>query len=411
MAAARSSSATKRYSETQRCPVEPVAHPSPHHATSTPIICSIADNECLFKATNVDKAKLTCLCTHLLGKKSWNVYNKDNIERVRRDEANAKAAEEAEEQRMQEVDAARRLAILRGETPPPIEQDEETTDAPDSAGGASRQSHSLGAGRRPRKRHGEDDTDFELRVAQEREEAVSRAAAEARRTTSSAPIVDRRGNIDLFGGDDKSRAHAEKNEEAEQETRRKKREYEDQYTMRFSNAGGQPGLAAPWYSAADGAKEPRSQVMKNVWGRDDPQRKERDEKRIAASDPLAMMKQGAAKVRELRHERKKFQDERDRELRQMRRDDERRERHGHHRSRRPRSRSPRSRSPRSEDRRRSSRDGRSSRGREDEERSRHGHRDGDRSRDRDRERRHRHRSRSREKERHRRHDGDEKRQK
>ncbi|KAM3459722.1 hypothetical protein NHJ6243_006651 [Beauveria neobassiana] len=242
---------------------------------------------------------------HLLGKKSWNVYNKDNIERVRRDEAKAKAAEEAEEQRMQEVDAARRLAILRGEVPPPIEQDEEAAAPDQEAAGGSRPSHSLGTGRRPRKRHGEDDTDFELRIAKERELTVSRAATEAKRTTSSAPIVDRRGHIDLFGRDNinKSHAHTEKNEDAEREASRKRREYEDQYTMRFANAGGQPGLDAPWYSAGGRKEQQTIAVMKNVWGRDDPQRKERDERRIVANDPLAMMKQGAAKVRELKQER------------------------------------------------------------------------------------------------------------
>lgn len=337
--------------------------------------------------------------SHLLGKKSWNVYNKDNIERVRRDEANAKAAEEAEEQRMQEVDSARRLAILRGETPPPIEHNDESA-APGAEADASRPSHSQGTSRRPRKRQGEDDTDFELRIAKERETAVSRAAAEARQATSSAPIVDRRGNIDLFGGDDKSRAHTEKNEEAEQEKTRKKHEYEDQYTMRFSNAGGKPGLDAPWYSA-DGNSKEQTQVMKNVWGRDDSQRKERDERRIVASDPLAMMKQGAAKMRELKQERKKMQEERARELRELTRDDERRERHAHrHRSRH------RSRSPVSDERRRRRRSG------EDEERSRHRHRDRERSRDRDRDgRRHRHGSRSRERDRRDRHRSDEKRHK
>ncbi|CCF31962.1 hypothetical protein CH063_00727, partial [Colletotrichum higginsianum] len=67
---------------------------------------------------------------HLLGKKSWNVYNADNIARVRRDEAAAKAKEEAEEQRMQEVDAERRLAILRGEAPPPLAPVEAPEDEP-----------------------------------------------------------------------------------------------------------------------------------------------------------------------------------------------------------------------------------------------------------------------------------------
>lgn len=327
---------------------------------------------------------------------------------MRRDEAAAKAAEEAEEQRMQEVDAARRLAILRGETPPPIEQDDEQDTTSAGAGGAGK-AYGSGAGsvRRPRKRHGEDDTDFELRVARERDQMVQKAATEARRTvasssSSSAPIVDRRGHIDLFGTDDKSRAHAEKNEDAERDANRKKREYEDQYTMRFANAAGhQAGLAAkPWYSAAaDGQQPTTEQVMKNVWGRDDPKRKERDEKRIVASDPLAMMRNGAAKVRALKQERRQFQEERDKEMRQMQRDEERRVRHESRRRRGHRSRSPRADG-------RGSTEGSGSRRRDDgDEYSRRRHRDRDRERDRDRDRdgsreggrdngRHRHRPRS-----------------
>lgn len=386
------------------CNSLPRASPELHEASTTHrrrrqsldiiCLCKLSSRR---KAPQHCRKKLSCAnasCRHLLPKKSWHVYNQDNVERVRRDEANAKAAEEAEEQRMQEVDAARRLAILRGETPPPIEDEDEAV-APEATG--SRQPHALGTGRRPRKRQGEDDTDFELRIAKERGDTVSRAAAEARRTTSSAPIVDRRGHINLFGEHDKQRTHAEKNEEAEKETARTKRSYEDQYTMRFSNAGGhQAGLDAPWYSAA-AAPAAAPVVMKNVWGRDDPHRKERDEKRIASSDPLAMMKHGAARVRELKQERGRFQEERERELRQMKREEGRRERR--HRSRRHRSRSPRG-----EERRRLD-DGRSSRRTEDEERSRHDCRDRSRSGERSRgERRYRHRSRSREVDRHRRHD-------
>lgn len=346
--------------------------------------------------------KTLTVYSHLLGKKSWNVYNKDNIERVRRDEANAKVEEEAEEQRMQEVDAARRLAILRGEVPPPIEDEP----APQvDQGGQPAPLPGTSRSKRPRKQTGEDDTDYELRMAKQRDEVVQKAATEARRT-SAAPIVDRRGHIDLFG-DDKSRSHA-KNEEAEKEANRKKREYEDQYTMRFSNAGGQPGLDKPWYSAQEGNEGGQQQVMKNVWGRDDPKRKERDEKRIVASDPLSMMKQGARKVRELKQERKQFREEREQELREMKRDDERGERRSRH-SRRHRSRSPgssdrgrrsrdrddrhsrhRSRSPRPDEKRRHSRDRGCSR-KGDDRHSRHHHRDR-----REDDRRHRHRSRSRE---------------
>ncbi|GAB0135111.1 homocitrate synthase [Epichloe bromicola] len=262
---------------------------------------------------------------HLLGKKSWNVYNVDNVARVRRDEAAAKAAEEAEEQRMQEIDAQRRLAILRGEAPPPLTGD--TSDDPANAN-AKRENPCPGSGSgrpgRKRKREGEDDTDFELRLARERAEPAIKPLETSSKQSSSAPIVDRRGHFDLFG-DEKSRGHAEKNEEAEREARKKKRELEDQYTMRLSNAAGKGGIQRPWYSQGDADR--RAEPLKDMWGNDDPRRKQRDTDRMAADDPLAMMKKGASRVRELKQERRKIQDERDEDLRQMRKEDRRRERH------------------------------------------------------------------------------------
>ncbi|KAK1249904.1 hypothetical protein MKX08_009907 [Trichoderma sp. CBMAI-0020] len=227
---------------------------------------------------------------HLLGKKSWNVYNADNIARVRRDEAAAKAAEQAEEQRMQEVDAQRRLAILRGEAPAPLEDEREA--GSDNAKGASGDARSKFPvnGRKKRKQLGEDDTDFELRLAKERNNATYAIVESSRKVVSSAPIVDHAGHIDLFG-DERARAHAEKNPEAEADRKKKEREYEDQYTMRFSNAAGKDGISQPWYSHGEGVAPDIS--AKNVWGRDDPERKARDTQRISSSDPLAMMKKGA----------------------------------------------------------------------------------------------------------------------
>ncbi|KAL2214287.1 hypothetical protein CC79DRAFT_1363061 [Sarocladium strictum] len=267
---------------------------------------------------------------HLLGKKSWNVYNADNIARVRRDEAAAKAAEEAEEQRMQEVDAERRLAILRGEEPPPLRETAEA-EADRQVVRRSRDDFS-GSGRRQRKKQGEDDTDFELRLARERQGGGSIERA----TTSSAPIIDHAGHIDLFGNE-KERQHSEKNDEVERQKKKKERDFEDQYTMRFSNAAGRNASGKPWYSTSSSevatvtAKPP----SKDVWGNDDPKRQERETKRAAASDPLAMMRSGAAKVRELKKERKKAREEREAELNDLKKEDRRRERH----SRRDRSRS------------------------------------------------------------------------
>ncbi|KAK2053588.1 hypothetical protein LY76DRAFT_609043 [Colletotrichum caudatum] len=318
---------------------------------------------------------------HLLGKKSWNVYNADNIARVRRDEAAAKAKEEAEEQRMQEIDAERRLAILRGEEPPylaPIETPDDETRPRD------RDNVSIARERKKRKRVGEDDTDFELRVAKERVAVVQTANQLLRTSTSSAPIVDNAGHIDLFGEERKQGRHL-KNEEAEKEAARKKKELEDQYTMRFSNAAGRDGMVGPWY-AASGPISELEPPSKNAWGNEDPGRKKRDAERIVSNDPLAMMKMGASRVREVRKERQKFEAERQRELEQIRREERNKERHERRRleHRRGEDRSGRNKSreeDRDEERRRSRKeDGRHHRSSRDDGRSRnedgwHGGRD------------------------------------
>ncbi|KAL3595254.1 hypothetical protein FPOAC2_09577 [Fusarium poae] len=285
---------------------------------------------------------------HLLGKKSWNVYNADNIARVRRDEAAAKAAEEGEEQRMQEIDAQRRLAILRGEDPPPIEEPESPKPNVTSIG--DRDASYRGT-RRKRKRPGEDDTDFEMRMARENDNSALVKIEPKRKSISSAPIVDHNGYIDLLG-DEKSRAHAEKNDEAEKEAKKKKQSYEDQYMMRFSNAAGKDGVLRPWYSQADAAAPDAS--SKDVWGNQDPNRKDRDAKRISSNDPLAMMKQGASKVRELKEDRKRFQEEREQELKNMRREERHREKKRQRHEGRDRSRDRHRSRDRSRDRERSS---------------------------------------------------------
>jgi hypothetical protein len=225
---------------------------------------------------------------------------------------------------MQEVDAERRLAILRGEKPLPLPAVDELNDA---AGTRSRERRPRDGHLEPRKRKraGEDDTDFELRVATERAQSTALVPRDVpKKPISSAPIVDRNGNIDLFG-DDPIRGRVQKNEDAEREKAKKKKEYEDQYTMRFSNAEGKSGSRA-WYAKPDAdlvvtAEEPG----KNAFGHEDPERKARDAARIGSSDPLSMMKKGAAKVRELAKERNRANGERERELRELRREERRRE--------------------------------------------------------------------------------------
>lgn len=242
---------------------------------------------------------------------------------------------------MQEADSARRLAILRGETPPPLPEAEPEIDPSDKKFARRDRDSASGFSSRKRKRAGEDDTDFEMRLVRERAEAGDKAGKELgpKKETKSVEIVGKDGHINLVGAPVES--GEQKNEEQEREKERKKREMEDQYTMRFSNAAGRDGFSTgdPWYARPDSrsrkagtaTKEELDAEMgmeastKNVWGRDDPQRKARETQRLTSNDPLAMMKMGARKVREIEKERRKEDEEREQELQDLRRDERRRE--------------------------------------------------------------------------------------
>ena len=266
---------------------------------------------------------------HLLGKKSWNVYNADNIAKVKRDEAAAAAREEAEEQRMQEVDAERRIKILRGLQPddPPLLTEEPKDDAQ-----ASRD--------RPRREHkrrrlaGEDDTDRDIRFAQE-SNALMPVKAEMQmksKRSSDAPLTDGKGHINLFPVEGPRKAP--KNAEAEAEKAKKQREFEDQYTMRFSNAAGfkQDVGQTPWYQNIGANGDENGEIeapSKDVWGNEDPRRKEREKMRIAQDDPLAAIQRGVVGVREVEKEKKKWREEKEREIREIERAERRRERKRH----------------------------------------------------------------------------------
>lgn len=262
---------------------------------------------------------------HLLGKKSWNVYNADNIAKVKRDEAAAVAREEAEEQRMQEVDAERRIQILRG--------------LPVKAASATTEEEQIGRSKedrpdRERKRRriaGEDDTDRDIRFAQESNAVPAKAEMQMKSQKSSdAPISDVKGHINLFPVDG-TRHNAPKNAEVEAEKAKKQKELEDQYTMRFSNAAGfkQAVGEKPWYYKSGAIGDEDGEVKapsKDVWGNEDPRRKEREKMRIVAEDPLASIQKGVAGVREVERERKKWKEEKDREIRELEEAERRQER-------------------------------------------------------------------------------------
>ncbi|KAF7512813.1 hypothetical protein GJ744_011916 [Endocarpon pusillum] len=241
---------------------------------------------------------------HLLGKKSWNVYNQDNIDRVRRDEADAQDREDEEDRRHQLVDSERRLKLLRGH---------EVDDLPPKGKSplpvSRKDDH--GHGRKRRRIAGEDDTDRDMRLAIEVAALQARTSGALR--TSDEPLTDSQGHIDLFTPRSQ---HKEKNVEAEAERAKKKREYQDQYTMRFSNAAGfKQGLNTPWYSTA--SQTDAEIPSKDVWGNDDIGRREREKMRVNANDPLAVMKRGVKQLRDTEKSRKDWKAERERELQEL----------------------------------------------------------------------------------------------
>jgi hypothetical protein len=242
-----------------------------------------------------------------------------NIEKVKRDEAAAAALEAAEEQRMQEVDSERRMRILRGLPVEPIVEAE----SKDAADGSRPEPTAGGGGRKRRRIAGEDDTERDIRYAKETQ--ITRRPSDAngettRPKTSNAPLMDPDGHINLFPPEG-TRHAAPKNAEAEAETAQKKRAYEDQYTMRFSNAAGfkQAVGAKPWYQAPSAAAEEEKEaaVSQDVWGNEDPRRKERQSRRLATEDPLAAMQRGVLGVRQAETERRKHDEQRQRELAEL----------------------------------------------------------------------------------------------
>ena len=209
---------------------------------------------------------------------------------------------------MQEADADRRLQLLRGERLDLLPLDAEY----DASRKRKYDDESLR--RKKRRLAGEDDTDRDMRLA--REAGAVPMADSGKVNGPDVPLVDHKGHISLFP---EHCQHAEKNLEAESEATKKKREFEDQYTMRFSNAAGfKQTLEKPWYSASiSGEISSQNNQGKDVWGNEDPRRKEREKMRLNSSDPLATMKMGVKKLRQAEKHRKEWMEERERDLKEV----------------------------------------------------------------------------------------------
>ena len=242
---------------------------------------------------------------HLLSKKSWNVYAPDNIARVKRDQAAAQAREEEEDRWLQEQDSERRLAALRGASPLP--RDRRGEDGRDSAS-------SRDGDRRKRKRiAGEDDTDRDMRLA--REDALLKHRhmdeVQQRRKAPNAPLMDSNGHIDLFPDRKQRSTRDERYAVAEADRARKQREYEDQYTMRFSNASGRGlGKTDPWYASYKRQRGGMEFIEgEDAWGKPDPSAKDREQARQSSNDPLAFMQKAQTQLRRAQEKKRKWHEE------------------------------------------------------------------------------------------------------
>ena len=240
---------------------------------------------------------------HLLGKKSWNVYNPENIAHVRRDEVEARAKEEAEERDCRAAHADVRLQQLRDET------DRSAQPIADESGSPSHAANPR-HDRKRRKLAGEDDTDRDIRLAKD-DTALTPTKPKA---TNVSPITDSRGHINLIP---QTNSATKENAEVIAEKKRRERDHEDQYTMRLANAGGRDGTRAPWYSEHK-SLEPRVDfVGKDVWGNEDPRRRLREQARLSNTDPLAAMKKGVQQLREAERHRKEWMEQRERDLNEV----------------------------------------------------------------------------------------------
>lgn len=211
---------------------------------------------------------------------------------------------------MQEVDADRRLQFLRGERLKPLPEDAEQESS------HKRKREDGGQNRKRRRVAGEDDTDRDMRLAREAAAGPTTDFSLSKPKRRDAPIVDHKGHISLFPEEQRL---PEKNAEAESEAAKKKREHEDQYTMRFSNAAGmKQGLENPWYSAStNGESALLNMPGKDVWGNEDSRRKEREQNRLHSSDPLSVMKKGVKQLREADRHREQWMEERERDLKEV----------------------------------------------------------------------------------------------
>ena len=264
---------------------------------------------------------------NLLQHKSWNIYNPKLQERIARDEAEAQEREEAQNKIRQEYDAAKRYALLRGESPPPAP--ELLDDGQHKRRRRDNDYESVDTKRQRRKLTGEDDTDRDVRLA--RGKMADDAASKQRvggykskgQANTNAPIVDDSGHSQpqtrAFGKGDTFEALKD--------------------TPWYSNAsmavttreralGSMNDAGGPLDSGNGGLE---TEVLSRYnptdrWGQPDQARKERAKARMNAADPLNAMITGWGKQKEYETAKSQWRSEQNEKLEQLKKEQEKAER-------------------------------------------------------------------------------------
>ncbi|KAJ9610660.1 hypothetical protein H2200_005437 [Cladophialophora chaetospira] len=206
---------------------------------------------------------------HLLQKKSWNVYAPANIERVKRDEAEARRQAVDQEKRSLQNEANDRIELLRQQS--------------------SKDRKAL-----KRKLPGEDDTQRDIRLAVE-----SASVPTTKRKEDHGSVFDADGHIALITPPQKKPRVDQVQEK-------------DPYTVYLTDATGRDQKSKDtWYTSLH--------PQPGRWGDDNPRKQQRQLASMSAIDPLAAIKKGVKSLRENERARKEWMAQRERDLHEVER--------------------------------------------------------------------------------------------
>jgi hypothetical protein len=257
------------------------------------------------------------------------VYNQDNRARVARDEALAEAAARDAERERKDTTSEQTIGLLQQRAEGRVadlglsEQDKLVLEATKDLSAAKKD------GRKRKRLPGEDDTDRDLRYAREREAGAGAGAGDeklgivrlraTKTSEAEAPIVDGKGNINLFPTA-KSGTRSKKTERRPEVDREKakRKEMEEGQGMHLSDAWGRRDAKGAWYVEKDGSV--KDSKGRDVWGNEDPRRHQREAARTSQTDPLAFMKRAQVQLKVAEREKQQREEELQRHM-----DEEKRE--------------------------------------------------------------------------------------